>query len=153
MSSLCSSLLTSLAKKKCNFILNSFETNHGNNMTRIKLLSTVVLVCEAVIKPASRSQAFCTAKDSARLLSSPWQIPTFPFQGGSDTCKEVDISLWRSLWAYEWLVILSCIIMVLNGAWTLLGTMLEGGRKTVEKEQHLPDRQPLMKKRHSKKKH
>lgn len=149
MSSPCSSLLTSLPKK-CNFLLNSFSTNRGNNMTRIKLLSTVVLVCEAVIQSASCSQALCTAKDSARLLSSPWQIPAFPFQGGSDTCKEVDMSLLRSLWAYEWLVILSCIIMVLNEAWTRSAT-LAGGRKTLEKEQHLPDWQPLMKKRHSKK--
>lgn len=51
--------------------------------------------------------------------------------------------------AYEGPAILSCIIVVLNRAWTLRGTMLERGWKSLEKEKHLLDWQPLMKKRSS----
>lgn len=81
---------------------------------------------------------------------SPWWLPIFPFLRWNTYVRR----RWRffveiSLSLYEWLGILACIIIVLNRAWALLGTILERRRRSLKKEEHLPDWQPVLKKRSS----
>lgn len=78
--------------------------------------------------------AFCNAKDSLRILFFTLTTSYLPLLRWN--CY-TQIS-WRffveiSLSLFEWLVILACIIIVLNRAWGLLGTILERGSKSLKK--------------------
>lgn len=98
------------------------------------------------LKIESSFETRCSTKDKERLLSSPWQISTCSFRLEQTTPKRLTYLCWAFVSTYVGLVILSRIIMVLTGARTLRGTMLERGCKSLEKETHLLEWQPVMRK-------
>lgn len=91
------------------------------------VLNDVARYVEQPFKPLPDLQHSVLQKIPWDYFSSPWRLLTFPFEGGTNAHKEGDVSLLRSLWAHEWEVILSCIIIGLNRAQALLGTILERG--------------------------
>lgn len=98
------------------------------------------------LKIESSFEARCSNKDTKRLRSSSWQTSTFSFRLEHTAAIRLPCLCWALVSTYVGLVILSRIIMVLTGARTLQGAMLEWGCKSLEKEKHLLEWQLEIKK-------